>query len=85
MIDLDNLRSMFDAVAVAVGTLEDNDKKLSDLLVKQGEMQVVLAKSVSLLATEIDKINKNEVSLLSKIEELNSIVVDVGEWKEENI
>ena len=85
MIDLDNLRSMFDAVAVAVGTLEDNDKKLSDLIVQQSKMQVALAKSVCLLAGEIDKMNKNGIDLLSKIEELNSMFVDVGEWKEENV
>ena len=85
MIDIDNLRSMFDAVAVAVGTLEDNDKKLSDLIVQQSKMQVALAKSVCLLAGEIDKMNKNGIDLLSKIEELNSMFVDVGEWKEENI
>jgi len=85
MIDLDNLRSMFDAVAEAVRTLEDNDKKLSDLLVQQSKMQVALAKSVCLLAGEIDKMNKNGIDLLSKIEELNSMFVDVGEWKEENI
>ena len=85
MIDIDNLRSMFDAVAEAVRTLEDNDKKLSDLLVQQSKMQVALAKSVCLLAGEIDKMNKNGIDLLSKIEELNSMFVDVGEWKEENI
>ena len=85
MIDLDNLRSMFDAVAEAVRTLEENDKKLSDLLVKQSKMQVALAKSVCLLAGEIDKINKNEKGLLSKITELNSMMINVGEWKEENI
>jgi len=85
MIDLDNLRSMFDAVAEAVRTLEENDKKLSDLLVKQSKMQVALAKSVCLLAGEIDKINKNEKGLLSKITELNSMMINVGEWKEENV
>ena len=85
MIDIDNLRSMFDAVAEAVRTLEDNDKKLSDLLVQQSKMQVALAKSVCLLAGEIDKINKNEEGLLSKITELNSMMINVGEWKEENI
>ena len=69
----------------AIRKLEENDKKLSDLLVKQSKMQVALAKSVCLLAEEIDKINKNEEGLLSKITELNSMMINVGEWKEENI
>ena len=84
-MNIDGLKDMFDAVIEAVRTLEENDKKLSDLLVKQSKMQVALAKSVCMLAGEIDKINKNEKGLLSKITELNSMVVDVGEWKEENI
>ena len=84
-MNIDELKGMFDAVAEAVRTLEENDIKLSDLLVKQSKMQVALAKSVCLLAGEIDKMNKNGIDLLSKIEELNSMVVDVGEWKEENI
>ena len=85
MIDIDGLKGMFDAIAEAVRTLEDNDKKLSDLIVQQSKMQVALAKSVCLLAGEIDKMKNNGIDLLSKIEELNSMVVDVGEWKEENI
>ena len=85
MIDIDGLKGMFDAIAEAVKTLEDNDKKLSDLIVKQSKMQMALAKSVCLLAGEIDKINKNEKGLLSKITELNSMMINVGEWKEENI
>ena len=84
-MNIDGLKGMFDAVVEAVRTLEENDKKLSDLLVKQSEMQVALAKSVCLLAGEIDKINKNEEGLLSKITELNSMMINVGEWKEENI
>jgi len=84
-MNIDGLKSMFDAVVEAVRTLEENDKKISDLLVKQSEMQVALAKSVCLLAGEIDKINKNEEGLLSKITELNSMMINVGEWKEENI
>ena len=85
MIDIDGLKGMFDAIAEAVKTLEDNDKKLSDLIVQQSKMQVALAKSVCMLAGEIDKINKNEKGLLSKITELNSMMINVGEWKEENI
>ena len=84
-MNIDGLKGMFDAVAEAVRTLEENDKKLSDLIVKQSKMQVALAKSVCLLAGEIDKINKNEKGLLSKITELNSMMIDVGEWKEENV
>ena len=84
-MNIDGLKDMFDAVIEAVRTLEENDKKLSDLLVKQSKMQVALAKSVCLLAGEIDKMKNNGIDLLSKIEELNSMVVDVGEWKEENI
>ena len=84
-MNIDGLKDMFDAVIEAVRTLEENDKKLSDLLVKQSKMQVALAKSVCLLAGEIDKINKNEKGLLSKITELNSMMINVGEWKEENI
>jgi len=84
-MNIDGLKSMFDAVVEAVRTLEENDKKISDLLVKQSKMQVALAKSVCLLAEEIDKINKNEEGLLSKITELNSMMINVGEWKEENI
>jgi len=84
-MNIDGLKGMFDAVVEAVRTLEENDKKLSDLLVKQSEMQVALAKSVCMLAGEIDKINKNEKGLLSKITELNSMMINVGEWKEENI
>ena len=84
-MNIDGLKGMFDAVVEAVRTLEENDKKLSDLLVKQSEMQVALAKSVCMLAEEIDKINKNEKGLLSKITELNSMMINVGEWKEENI
>ena len=84
-MNIDGLKGMFDAVAEAVRTLEENDKKLSDLLVKQSKMQVALAKSVCMLAGEIDKINKNEKGLLSKITELNSMMINVGEWKEENI
>ena len=85
MIDIDSLRSMFDAITVAVGTLEDNDKKLAELLVKHSDGMMALSKGLYLLAGEIDKMNKNGIDLLSKIEELNSMVVDVGEWKEENI
>ena len=70
-MNIDGLKDMFDAVIEAVRTLEENDKKLSDLLVKQSKMQVALAKSVCMLAGEIDKINKNEKGLLSKITELN--------------
>ena len=84
-MNIDGLKGMFDAVAEAVRTLEENDKKLSDLIVKQSKMQMALAKSVCLLAGEIDKINKNEKGLLSKITELNSMMINVGEWKEENI
>ena len=84
-MNIDGLKGMFDAVVEAVRTLEENDKKLSDLLVKQSKMQVALAKSVCMLAGEIDKINKNEKGLLSKITELNSMMINVGEWKEENI
>ena len=84
-MNIDELKGMFDAVAEAVRTLEENDIKLSDLLVKQSKMQMALAKSVCLLAGEIDKINKNEEGLLSKITELNSMMINVGEWKEENI
>ena len=84
-MNIDGLKDMFDAVIEAVRTLEENDKKLSDLLVKQSKMQVALAKSVCMLAGEIDKINKNEKGLLSKITELNSMMINVGEWKEENI
>ena len=79
------MKSMMDIVVEAVETLEENDKKLSDLLVKQSKMQVALAKSVCMLAGEIDKINKNEKGLLSKITELNSMMINVGEWKEEYI
>ena len=82
---IDGLRGMFDVIIEAVRTLEGNDEKLSELIVKQSEGIIALSKGLFLLAAEIDKINKNEVSLLSKIEELNSIVIDVGEWKEENI
>ena len=85
MISIEDMKSMMDIVVEAVRTLEENDKKLSDLLVKQSKMQVALAKSVCLLAGEIDKINKNEEGLLSKITELNSMMINVGEWKEENI
>tara|TARA_R100001086_G_C11685506_1_gene217012 strand:+ start:33 stop:290 length:258 start_codon:yes stop_codon:yes gene_type:complete len=85
MISIEDMKSMMDIVVEAVKTLEDNDKKLSDLLVKQSKMQVALAKSVCLLAGEIDKINKNEEGLLSKITELNSMMINLGEWKEENI
>ena len=85
MISIEDMKSMMDIVVEAVKTLEDNDKKLSDLLVKQSKMQVALAKSVCLLAGEIDKINKNEEGLLSKITELNSMMINVGEWKEENV
>ena len=84
-MNIDGLKGMFDAIAEAVKTLEDNDKKLSDLIVQQSKMQVALAKSVCMLAGEIDKINKNEKGLLSKITELNSMMINVGEWKEENI
>ena len=84
-MNIDGLKGMFDAVVEAVRTLEENDKKLSDLIVKQSKMQMALAKSVCLLAGEIDKINKNEKGLLSKITELNSMMINVGEWKEENI
>ena len=84
-MNIDGLKDMFDAVVEAVRTLEENDKKLSDLLVKQSKMQVALAKSVCMLAGEIDKINKNEKGLLSKITALNSMMINVGEWKEENI
>ena len=85
MISIEDMKSMMDIVVEAVRTLEENDKKLSDLLVKQSKMQVALAKSVCMLAEEIDKINKNEEGLLSKITELNSMMINVGEWKEENI
>ena len=85
MISIEDMKSMMDIVVEAVETLEENDKKISDLLVKQSKMQVALAKSVCLLAGEIDKINKNEEGLLSKITELNSMMINVGEWKEENI
>jgi len=85
MIGIDDMKGMMDIVVEAIRTLEENDKKLSDLLVKQSKMQVALAKSVCLLAEEIDKINKNEEGLLSKITELNSMMINVGEWKEENI
>jgi|TARA_R100000479_G_scaffold159328_1_gene96462 polyhydroxyalkanoate synthesis regulator phasin len=85
MISIEDMKSMMDIVVEAVRTLEENDKKLSDLLVKQSKMQVALAKSVCILAGEIDKINKNEEGLLSKITELNSMMINVGEWKEENI
>ena len=85
MISIEDMKSMMDIVVEAVKTLEDNDKKLSDLLVKQSKMQVALAKSVCMLAGEIDKINKNEEGLLSKITELNSMMINLGEWKEENI
>ena len=85
MISIEDMKSMMDIVVEAVETLEENDKKLSDLLVKQSKMQVALAKSVCMLAGEIDKINKNEKGLLSKITELNSMMINVGEWKEENI
>ena len=84
-MNIDGLKDMFDAVIEAVRTLEENDKKLSDLIVKQSKMQMALAKSVCLLAGEIDKINKHEKGLLSKITELNSMMINVGEWKEENI
>ena len=91
-MNIDELKGMFDAVAEAVRILEENDKtleendgKLSDLLVKQSKVQAALAKSVCLLAEEIDKINKNEEGLLSKITELNSMIINIGEWKEENI
>ena len=79
------MKGMMDIVVDAIRKLEENDKKLSDLLVKQSKMQVALAKSVCLLAEEIDKINKNEEGLLSKITELNSMMINVGEWKEGNI
>tara|TARA_Y100000361_G_C10908966_1_gene212985 strand:- start:44 stop:301 length:258 start_codon:yes stop_codon:yes gene_type:complete len=85
MISIEDMKSMMDIVVEAVRTLEENDKKLSDLLVKQSKMQVALAKSVCILAGEIDKINKNEEGLLSKITELNSMMINVGEWKEENV
>ena len=85
MISIEDMKSMMDIVVEAVETLEENDKKISDLLVKQSKMQVALAKSVCILAGEIDKINKNEEGLLSKITELNSMMINVGEWKEENI
>ena len=85
MIGIDDMKGMMDIVVDAIRKLEENDKKLSDLLVKQSKMQVALAKSVCLLAEEIDKINKNEEGLLSKITELNSMMINVGEWKEENI
>jgi len=85
MISIEDMKSMMDIVVEAVRTLEENDKKLSDLLVKQSKMQVALAKSVCMLAGEIDKINKNEEGLLSKITELNSMMINLGEWKEENI
>ena len=85
MISIEDMKSMMDIVVEAVETLEENDKKISDLLVKQSKMQVALAKSVCLLAGEIDKINKNEEGLLSKITELNSMMINVGEWKEENV
>ena len=85
MISIEDMKSMMDIVVEAVRTLEENDKKLSDLLVKQSKMQVALAKSVCMLAGEIDKINKNEEGLLSKITELNSMMINVGEWKEENV
>ena len=85
MISIEDMKSMMDIVVEAVRTLEENDKKLSDLLVKQSKMQVALAKSVCMLAEEIDKINKNEEGLLSKITELNSMMINVGEWKEENV
>ena len=49
-MNIDGLKDMFDAVIEAVRTLEENDKKLSDLLVKQSKMQVALAKSVCMLA-----------------------------------
>ena len=74
-MNIDGLKGMFDAVVEAVRTLEENDKKLSDLLVKQSKMQVALAKSVCMLAGEIDKINKNEKGLLSKITEFMVEVV----------
>jgi len=58
MISIDDMKGMMDIVVDAIRKLEENDKKLSDLLVKQSKMQVALAKSVCLLAEEIDKIIK---------------------------
>ena len=73
-MNIDGLKDMFDAVIEAVRTLEENDKKLSDLLVKQSKMQVALAKSVCMLAGEIDKINKNEKEVLIKGMEFHKLI-----------
>ena len=85
MIDVKIFRKMMTAVEEAVGELEDNDRPLSKAVVDQSRLTVAIVKGMNLLAAEIDKINRSEENLSSKLEELNSMMVDVGIWKEENV
>ena len=85
MIDVKIFRKMMTAVEEAVGHLEDNDRTLSKAVVDQSRLTVAIVKGMNLLAAEIDKINRSEENLSSKLEELNSMMVDVGIWKEENV